>query len=452
MNENEKPQNDELKQIQVATARVEYELKKLELENRPGWLGKILTNPAFVAAVVTTLITATITGTTYFYSQFQARKDKEVAEIQARKDKEIEQHRTENQKIAEETRYKQELDKSILLGIVNPGEPTLIASKLKLFIDAGLLGEEYRQVQEKLESRVRDEILSDIILASHQLPLKFRMNAEQNALLSPVSLHDLNLFIRQNYSRELLFWLFADTVELITDQHRIGFHYDPPNDYGCAKEDPKQRCFREWVEIAVITGLTVEAKTIPLKVEDQIMIKEYSRFCFDPVLAKQGQRAMDPARLYTLKTRYLDIGLKPSPQCNDPWSPGARGREGETDTLLFNIGPYVFKILTRSTNSIYQFLGQLLRQKRDPIPPAPGAYISPLEEAGPPTLSTQPEDPYLLTILPEQPGVRCFARSDFSDGSHYCVPEHGADNTKRIFSLLAELAALQSYPSRLSSE
>src|SRR5262249_14469687 len=106
MNENEKPQNDELYQIQVATARVEYELKKLELENRPGWLSKILTNPAFLAAVVTTLITGAIT----FNSQFHARKDKEIAEIQARKDKEVEQHRAENQRTAEETRYKQERD------------------------------------------------------------------------------------------------------------------------------------------------------------------------------------------------------------------------------------------------------------------------------------------------------------------------------------------------------
>ena len=177
-----------------------------------------------------------------------------------------------------------------------------------------------------------------------------------------MNLHDLNYFIRQNYPRELLFWLFTDTVELIKPR-RIGFHYDPPNDYGCAREDPKQRCFREWVEIAVITGLTVEAKTIQLKMDDKITTKEYSRFCFDRVLAEQGERAMDPHRLHTLKTRYLDIGLTRSPQCNEPWSPGARGREGESDTLLFYFGPFTFKILTRSTNSIYQFLGQLLRQR-----------------------------------------------------------------------------------------
>jgi hypothetical protein len=267
-------------------------------------------------------------------------------------------------------------------------------------------------------------------------------------LLNPVDLHDLNYFIRQNYPRELLFWLFTDTVELIKPR-KIGFHYDPPNDYGCAREDPKQRCFREWVEIAVITGLTVEAKTIQRKVDDKITTKEYSRFCFDRVLAEQGKRAMDPARLYILKTRYLATGLRRSPQCNEPWSPGARGREEESDTLFFYFGPYTFRILTRSTNSIYQFLGQLLRQQRDHIPPAQDPYIPPLEEAGPPTLSTRPYNPELLTIVPEQPGVRCFAHTYFFDGD-YCVPEHGAENTKRIFSLLAELLALKTMANELA--
>ena len=42
----------------------------------------------------------------------------------------------------------------------------------------------------------------------------------------------------------------------------IGYQFDPPYDYGCPPQDPKQRCFREFMEIAVITGLTVEATTV----------------------------------------------------------------------------------------------------------------------------------------------------------------------------------------------
>jgi hypothetical protein len=83
-----------------------------------------------------------------------------------------------------------------------------------------------------------------------------------SGLLSPVSLHDLNYFIRQGYSRELLFWLFADSIEVDTGHHTIGYQFDPPYDYGCPLEDIRKRCFREFMEIAVITGLTVEATTV----------------------------------------------------------------------------------------------------------------------------------------------------------------------------------------------
>jgi hypothetical protein len=73
-----------------------------------------------------------------------------------------------------------------------------------------------------------------------------------SGLLSPVSLHDLNYFIRQGYSRELLFWLFADSIEVVFGHRVIGYQFDPPYDYGCPLEDPKRRCFREFMEIAVI--------------------------------------------------------------------------------------------------------------------------------------------------------------------------------------------------------
>src|SRR6202040_226268 len=134
-----------------------------------------------------------------------------------------------------------------------------------------------------------------------------------SGLLSPVSLHDLNYFIRQGYSRELLFWLFADAIEIEINHHVIGYQFDPPYDYGCPPQDQKQRCFREFMEIAVITGLTVEATTVTSGggggkggggkgggggssssdssgggggggSKDKT---EYSRFCFDPVLAER---------------------------------------------------------------------------------------------------------------------------------------------------------------------
>src|SRR6202050_3364934 len=51
--------------------------------------------------------------------------------------------------------------------------------------------------------------------------------------LKPIDLQTLDYFIRQGYSRELLFWLFADSVEMKIGPRLLGMRYSPPSDYGC---------------------------------------------------------------------------------------------------------------------------------------------------------------------------------------------------------------------------
>jgi uncharacterized membrane protein YgcG len=298
-----------------------------------------------------------------------------------------------------------------------------------------------------------------------------------SGLLSPVSLHDLNYFIRQGYSRELLFWLFADAIEIEFNHHVVGYQFDPPYDYGCPPQDPKQRCFREFMEIAVITGLTVEATTVTPGGGGKggggggkgggggggssdsggggKGKTEFSRFCFDPVLAERGMKAMNPQRLQLVDAKYVDHGYKRSPVCGSDWHPGKEEAE-QADTLQFQVGPLNFKIVTRSTYSIYQFLGKLLRQAREVNEQAPGQRNELREgaegqpESRPnlprldemvPVLSTVHEDSTLLTIV-TQPGDECFVATHFIDGV-YCVPEKGSANTKRIFALLSQLIALK---------
>jgi hypothetical protein len=48
-----------------------------------------------------------------------------------------------------------------------------------------------------------------------------------NALLRPVGLPTLNYFIRQGYSRQLLFWLFADSVEETIGGKTYGYRFTP---------------------------------------------------------------------------------------------------------------------------------------------------------------------------------------------------------------------------------
>jgi len=333
-------------------------------------------------------------------------------------------------------------------------------------------------------SPFRDVIFGNNVLNnSTQVSSNFSVSSLEtgtfyNGLLTPVSLHDLNYFIRQGYSRELLFWLFADTVEVQIGGRIIGFQYNPPDDYGCPEREPKQRCFREFVEIATLAGLSVEAKTVKpgsgkssstdgIATDGAASGKsgggsgggakgstEYSRFCFNPVLAERGRKAMDPARFEVVRARYLD-SFKPTPVCGTPWNPG-QTEEESTDTLQFNVGPLKFKILTRSTNSIYQFLGKVLKEQirvkleeAGTLPPEPRAYLPPgREDERLPILSTTRDDFQLLHIVPAA-GQACFVHTYFIDGD-YCVPERGSSNTKRIFSLLAELLALKTQASELA--
>ena len=295
--------------------------------------------------------------------------------------------------------------------------------------------------------------LTDAIAVQTQFNLSTQETKDfYNALLRPVDLYILNFFIRQGYSRELLFWLFMDSVEVtIANRGTLGFQFNPPYDYGCPQQDPRKRCFREWTELATVTGLSVDQHT---EKGESGKIASYSRFCFDDVLGRRGQAAMNqasPGRLQYIMAKYVDPGTLQalSPKCGSPW-PKETDTQATTDTLKFHVGPLEFEILPRSAYAIYQFLGKLLRQQNgglefdeSQIP----EYIR--KEDIRPELSTVKEDKQLLNVVLNQSTSECFAETRFIDG-YYCVPEQGSANTKRIFGLLAQLLALQTSASDLA--
>jgi hypothetical protein len=161
---------------------------------------------------------------------------------------------------------------------------------------------------------------------------------------------------------------------------------------------------------------------------------------------------MNPERLRLVMAKYVDRDYKRSPVCGSQWSPG-KEESAQADTLQFHVGPLTFKIVTRSTYSIYQFLGKLLKQAREvkeqaaaPRTEATDEQVEsrpnvPRDDEIIPILSTVREDSSLLNIV-TQPGEDCFVVTHFIDGL-YCVPEKGSANTKRIFALLSQLIALK---------
>ena len=286
-------------------------------------------------------------------------------------------------------------------------------------------------------------------------------SAFYSGFLKPIDLLTLDYFIRQGYSRELLFWLFTQSVE--ADPPRgssLLYSYRPPDDYGCPTEDPGKRCFQEFVLIAMYTGLTVEQRAVtrlgPRSQNggnsggNRRETTSFFRFCFDPLLAEQARNAMGPDRANETE-RYLDIGADPrllNPQCGKDWDPRKTESRPQKDTFEFSVGPVKFRIRPRSAFGIFEFLGTLIRMERDHPPIWAGANTwdrpSVIE---PPTLKTSHDDKFLFRVA-FAPTGNCFAETWFNNET-YCVPEE-AHNTKRIFNLLAQLIAIQTAANDLS--
>ena len=300
-------------------------------------------------------------------------------------------------------------------------------------------------------------------------------SAFYQGFLKPIDLQTLAYFISQGYSRELLFWLFTDgfTLELPTAPQPFGYHYNPPDDYGCSQIDPKHRCFIDWVHNAAYTGLTVEEKTeqggssSPPKggagVGSGGSTKgtSYARFCFNPVLAQQAASSVAPA-LVQVAQGNLDVQrsvlFKSNLTCGSPdWKPTENKDVAQADILPLTFSPtgsdsgpkISFTITPRSAYGVFVFLGTLMKMQREHLEPTRYAFIPPNRPyaAEPPVLETVNGDPALITVM-QNLGGQCFVHTWFEDGD-YCVPEEAA-TTKRIFGLLAQLIAIQTAAADLS--
>jgi hypothetical protein len=208
------------------------------------------------------------------------------------------------------------------------------------------------------------------------------------------------------------------------------YRNDPDSRIACETAGDRPRCFSDMVDIAIASGLTVQIQT--QKATGAGKAEVLGRLCFDPVLVERARRDY-PAEIF----EQLATTSRHRPSCSDPWPKASD--TGGTDTLTFAVlgtplGPMRYEITTRSTYGIYQFLGRILATGM-------GDQIRLRGHR------EQDEDPRLLTVVDGQQNG-CFVDLKF-DG-YYCVPRQGAENTKRIFSLLAQLLALKTQPGDLA--
>ncbi len=263
-----------------------------------------------------------------------------------------------------------------------------------------------------------------------------------NGLLSPVDLAALNFFTRQGYSHQLLFWLFTESVRETIRGRTYEYRNEPVIAQSCDPAFPtsRPRCFRDMIDLALASGLTVQTETETHLVSGRVHVFVYGRMCFDEVLARRA------ALQYSSSIRdALKASSGHRPRCKDPWvreQPTENSRPRTGDTLSFEVvgsqfGTIQYAITTRSTFGIYRFLGSILRSGEEGAVAIRGRRDI-----------SEPEFIPLLEITRDTSGG-CFVDLHF-DEFHYCVPRRGAENTKHIFSLLAQLIALRTQPGDLA--
>jgi hypothetical protein len=265
-------------------------------------------------------------------------------------------------------------------------------------------------------------------------------------------------------------------------------HLYPTGPVGPAQ---RQICFEDLVDFALLSGLTSEIRAVAApsgsdnkqsssgggaqpkggnttsnsasSSNSQKPATE-GRLCFDGALANRAR--MDYASAHPDMMRFLDAVRMAEyhPVCggtgpHDIWSisstkGGAAARDAAsgssslksnasagTNTISVSLTVPTrrpvwdlhlhsqdnVEIGTRSTFSIYNFLGVLMNNQND--------AINELKEPDP------NDDPHILTVI-KGAAVGCFSSVGFDLGV-YCVPIDGAANTKRTFSILSQLLALK---------
>ena len=251
-----------------------------------------------------------------------------------------------------------------------------------------------------------------------------------SGLMSPVSLADVDLLLHQGFSRELVFYLVIDRIKITADGGEPAVIFNDPTD---SRSFP---LFEQYVREAMVHGLSTQSFLAPDDLAGpstggRPKLTPHAELCYERALATTEAKLDFP-------NAEGSCGHKPSVRA----AGDAGGAELE---VLLHGRRLKLEVTTRSVFGIFYYLGNVvahhdeegLRLRR---------YDLPAENT---------EEGPLLRLL-DQPGAQmpggasgsCFTALDY-EGRHYCVPSDGAENTKRIFSILGALLALKQSPGDL---
>ncbi len=220
-----------------------------------------------------------------------------------------------------------------------------------------------------------------------------------DGLLRPIDLAEANLIVHQGFPRALVFSLLVDRIR-ITSGSSVEQIVNQPTDPATFAR------FQKYIYLAVYYGLAVETVTGPNG-------KPQDGLCFDPALAGPAQQAY-------VRASPIRCGTAPA---------GKTAKRKNTSEVVFVIDgrPQTIEILMRSPYQVFHYLGSL-------VDPEVGRRT--VLYGDQPGASQGP-----MFVVAKEGYADCFARIRYG-GVNYCVPNAGAENTKRIFQILNQILAL----------
>jgi hypothetical protein len=236
-----------------------------------------------------------------------------------------------------------------------------------------------------------------------------------NGLLKPIDLVEANLLIHQGFSREMVFSVLVDKIRVRTGDRVTEIRNDP-----ASSADFEQ--FQKYRDLALGYGLTIETYDEPNPNDIPAGAKgaggsapkfvRAGKLCFDQALAaEQNLAAVGASKI----------------KCSDSDSPAAKtARKSSELTFTIDGKRQAIEIILRSPYQMFQYLGGMLASGKNTV----------LNGTDPGQIAGRP-----ILVVTKGDGGPCFTKVAYS-GADYCVPNEGSENTKRVFTLIDQILAL----------
>jgi hypothetical protein len=287
----------------------------------------------------------------------------------------------------------------------------------------------------------------------------FNTQAFYEGLMTPLGLDEIDLLLKQGFSREMIFYLVIDKAKITPQNGQPYFLYNDPT-------NPSYPKFVLAIESAMEHGLTTEivsdqsdagaiaaggapAPGAAAKATSTIDA-ESSGGPSNGTLGKAGDIQFvlkaEPGKT-TGQTCYEQALATPGAMAEFALLAKLRGpinfcggnkRASGSQYVSLNGDLVQIQVEFRSIYGIFNYLGNVIDHPDAPVMLVD--YHVPSE--------TTPVGPLLTVVAPNGVFGGCFTAVSYG-GKGYCVPQEGADNTKKIFNVLNALVALKQSPGDL---